>query len=207
MQRQQVPHAQKRPAPSGTRRPERSRVRLGPSQARPRQPAVHRPSRPLRRHAGGLHARLRGVQGGGSGAARERHHRGGPGDCENRGEHQSEPADRPHRSGRRSDRRPLGGRYAAVPGGGHAGHSRRAASALPLPRPAPRQDPQQRRPAIESDLEHQAAHGRAGVSGVPDADSDVELARRVRATTWCRAAFIRASSTRCRRRRSSSSSS
>ena len=47
---------------------------------------------------------------------------------------------------------------------------------------------------------------RAGLPRVPDADPDVELARRARATTSCRAASIPASSTRCRRRRSSSSS-
>ena len=46
----------------------------------------------------------------------------------------------------------------------------------------------------------------AGLQRVPDADPDGSSARRARATTWCPAACIPASSTPCRRRRSSSSS-
>ena len=47
---------------------------------------------------------------------------------------------------------------------------------------------------------------RPGLPGVPDADPDRLVARKARATSWCRRACTRASSTRCRRRRSSSSS-
>ncbi len=47
---------------------------------------------------------------------------------------------------------------------------------------------------------------RAGLHRVPDADPDRVVARRARATIWCRAACIRANSTRFRRRRRCSSS-
>ena len=50
------------------------------------------------------------------------------------------------------------------------------------------------------------AHEGAGLLRIPDADPDRLVAGRARAIIWCRRAFIRASSTRCRRRRSSSSS-
>ena len=46
----------------------------------------------------------------------------------------------------------------------------------------------------------------AGLHRVPDPDPDRLVARKARATSWCPRACIRASSTRCRRRRSSSSS-
>ena len=46
----------------------------------------------------------------------------------------------------------------------------------------------------------------AGLHRIPDADPDRILARRARATSWCRRGCIPASSMRCRRRRSSSSS-
>ena len=46
----------------------------------------------------------------------------------------------------------------------------------------------------------------AGLHRVPDADHHGLVARRGRGTSWCRRGCIRASSTRCRRRRSSSSS-
>ena len=49
-------------------------------------------------------------------------------------------------------------------------------------------------------------HDRAGLHRVPDADPDRLLARKARATSWCRRGCIPASSTPCRRRRSSSSS-
>ena len=41
---------------------------------------------------------------------------------------------------------------------------------------------------------------------IPDADPHRRRRRRARATSWCRAAFIPENSTRCRRRRSSTSS-
>ncbi len=69
-------------------------------------------------------------------------------------------------------------RAAAVPGRGHAGHSRRAAPALPVPRPAAREDPRQHHPALEGDCQHPAPDAGAGLSRVPDADPDVELAGR-----------------------------
>ena len=46
-----------------------------------------------------------------------------------------------------------------------------------------------------------------GFLRIPDADPDCVVARRVRAIFWFRRGFIRASSTLCRRPRSSSSSS
>ena len=60
--------------------------------------------------------------------------------------------------------------------------------------------------AREGDRLDPPPHDRAGLHRIPDADPDRELARKARAIIWCRAAFIPASSTRCRRRRSSSSS-
>ena len=50
-----------------------------------------------------------------------------------------------------------------------------------------------------------AADGRAGLHRVPDADPDRRLAGGGAAAITCRAGCIRASSTRCRRRRSNSS--
>ncbi len=51
-----------------------------------------------------------------------------------------------------------------------------------------------------------APHEGAGLLRIPDADPDRVVARKARATISCRRASIPASSTRCRRRRSSSSS-
>ena len=138
--------------------------------------------------------------------AGERHQRVGQGDRADRREHQSVAADRAHRGGRRSARGAVGRRGAAVSGGRHAGDSGRAAAAVPLSRSAARQDPRERRAAIEGDLEHPPADGRAGISRVSDADSDVELARRRARLSRAEPHSRRASSTRCRRRRSSSSS-
>ena len=49
-------------------------------------------------------------------------------------------------------------------------------------------------------------HGRSRLLRVLDADPDCVSARKARATSWCRSASIPASSTPCRRRRSSTSS-
>ena len=81
------------------------------------------------------------------------------------------------------------------------------AAQVPLPRPAPRAAAPQHHEARRDHRFDPPAHEGAGLLRVPDADPDRVVARRARATFWCRRGSIRESSTRCRRRRSSSSSS
>ena len=122
------------------------------------------------------------------------------------GERQPRAAHRRRRGGGRSRRGPVAGGDAAVPGGRDAGDSGRAAAALPLPRSAPREAARQHRAARAGDFEHPPADERAGLSRSSRRRSSPRARPKGRATTSCRAGSIRASSTRCRRRRSSSSS-
>ena len=103
-------------------------------------------------------------------------------------------------------RGPVAGRRAAAAGvrrhrvpGGHAPE-------LPLPRPAPRPHPPEHHAARPDHRLAPPPHDGPGLLRVPDADPDRVVSPRARATSWCRRASIPASSTRCRRRRSSSSS-
>ena len=99
------------------------------------------------------------------------------------------------------------GRAAAAPGQQRRRLPRGDAPALPLPRPAPRAAAPQHPAALPGHRQHPPPHDRGRLHRVPDADPD----RRAR-PEGARDYLVpephpsRASSTRCRRRRSSSSS-
>ena len=95
---------------------------------------------------------------------------------------------------------------AAVPHLGRRGGRRGAAAALPLPRPAPRQHGAQRRAAPPRGQVHPRLPGRARLPRGRDADPDQEHARGRARLPGAEPRSIPASSTRCRSRRSSSSS-
>ena len=116
---------------------------------------------------------------------------------------------RHRRGGSRRARDPAAerGEDAAVPDRRrHAGQRGRAA-ALSLSRSAPSAPAVQPGPAASRDDGDPEVFRRQWLLGDRDADPRQVHARRARATTWCRAACTRASSSRCRSRRSSSSRS
>ena len=78
--------------------------------------------------------------------------------------------------------------------------------ALPLPRSAAREGPPQHRAALPGDLQHPPAHDRAGLHRVPDADPDLELARGRARLPGAEPPASRQVLCACPRRRSSSSS-
>ena len=190
------------------RRPDGQAGRLGPSQARPRASAVHRPARSLRPHAVRVHAGLARP------SRRPKRLRlesvisvHGQVVGRDRGERQSGAAHR-RRRGRRRRRSTCSRR------------PRRCRSRWPGTQDIPEE---QRLRYRFLDLRREKMHAnvvlrsqvissirrrmtRRRVSRVPDADPHVELAGRRARLSGARAASIRASSTRCRRRRSSSSS-
>ena len=192
---------------AGRRRPRGAAVGLGASGARPRRRAVHRPARPLRHHPGARRRREPGLRGAGEGAGRVGDPRRRRGEGARR-RASSTRSCRPARS--RSTSRDV--------------EVLAAAEELPLPVFGEADYPEETRLKYRFlDLRREQLHAnimlrakviahparrdaRAGLHRVPDADPDRLLARRGRATSWCRAGCIRASSTRCRRRRSSSSS-
>ncbi len=78
---------------------------------------------------------------------------------------------------------------------------------LPVPRPAAARSAAQPRAPAQGDDRGAAVLRQRAVPRDRDADPHAVHARRARATTWCRAACIPASSSRCRSRRRSSSRS
>ena len=81
------------------------------------------------------------------------------------------------------------------------------AAQIPLPRSAPRDDPPQHHEALGDRIVAQAPHERGRLLRVPDADPDRLVARGRARLPGAVAACIPANSMRCRKRRSSSSSS
>ena len=84
--------------------------------------------------------------------------------------------------------------------------SRGAAAEIPLPRSAPRAGAQEHHAARGRDRHYPPPHDRGRVHRIPDADPDRLQPRRRARLPGARPHCIPASSTRCRRRRSSSSS-
>ena len=78
---------------------------------------------------------------------------------------------------------------------------------VPLPRSAAAAAAEQHRPAAPGDVGDPALLRRERLPRDRDADPHASRRPKGRATTWCRAACTRASSSRCRSRRSSSSRS
>ncbi len=121
-----------------------------------------------------------------------------------------------HRECRSADRRGRGlyprdrgagaRRRAADAGIWRAGISRRDPAAVPLPRPAPRASAPEHHEARRDHRFAAAADEGAGLLRISDADPHRLLAGRRARLSRAVAACIRASSTRCRRRRSSSNS-
>ena len=191
----------------GRYRPDRPPVRLVPPHPRPWRRAVHRPARPLRHDAMRRRSGFAGLQGGREAALRM-------GGADRRARCASVPP------GTENPELPTGavevfvtehrgarpGRRTAAAGLRRPRISRGDAAQVPLPRPAPREAAPEHHEARRDHRFAAPADEGAGLLRVPDADPDRLVARRARATTWCRRACIPASSTRCRRRRSSSSS-
>ena len=123
------------------------------------------------------------------------------------GDRQPGPADRRGRAGRRGAGGRLGGRAAAAAGQQRPRLSRGDAAQVPLPRPAPREDAQEHRAALADHRQHPPPDDRAGLHRVPDADPDRLVARGCARLPGAVAAASGPASTRCRRRRSSTSSS
>ena len=165
----------------------------------------------LRDHYGLTQVRRRprqpGLQGGRDGALRVGDPRRRQGARAARGHRQPEAADRRGRGVRRRDRGAVGGRGAAAAGVRRAGLSGGpAAAATASSTCAARRCTRNIMLRCRDHRLDPPAHDEAGLHRVPDADPDRVARPRARATSWCRRACTRASSTRCRRRRSSSSS-
>ena len=168
-----LPHTRLRRAQPRRCRPHRPPFRLGPPQARPRQPPVRGPAGPLRADAmrdrfepcGDLRGAGRGAQR--NGAHHHRRVRGA-----RRRDRQPGAADRRGRGLDPRDRRAGRSRAAAAAGEQRGGLWRGGAAALPLPRSAPRQDAAQYRAALRHHRLDSPAHDRAGLPRVPDADPD-----------------------------------
>ncbi len=188
-------------------RADRPPVGLGAPQARPRRGAVRRPARPLRAHADRLRRGFAGAARCSSGLRLESVVTI-DGNVKARAEGTTNPnlptgeIEVYARAVDRAEPR----RGAADAGGGRAGVSRGHPPQVPLPRPAARERARQHDAAQPGHRQPAPAHDRAGLHRVPDPDPDRHRAPRARATTWCRAGSIRASSTRSRRRRRCSSS-
>ncbi len=188
-------------------RQDRAAVRLVPPHPRPWRRAVHRPARPLRPDAGGGRSRLarpsrwprRCARNGWCGSTAR---------CAGAPPAPRTPTCRPARSRSIiSEIEVLG-----------------PAAELPMPVFGEQEYPEEirlkyrfldlRREQLHNNIMKRgaiidsirAAHEGAGLLRIPDADPDRVLAGRRARLSWCRRACIRASSTRCRRRRSSSSS-
>ncbi len=189
-------------------RPDGAAVRLVPSHARPRRPAVHRPARPLRPDPGGGRSGFAGLQ-------------GWPRSCAPNGWCGS--------TARCAGARPAP-RIPDLPTGAVEVYINEIevlgpAAELPMPVFGDQEYPEEirlkyrfldlrrerlHRNIIKRGADHRLdppAHEGAGLLRVPDADPDRVVARRRARLPGAVAASIRASSTRCRRRRSSSSSS
>ena len=188
-------------------RPVRASFRMGPSGARSRRPAVHRPARPLRPDPVRRRPQLAGLQRGRAGALGmgDPHRRHGEG--AHAGNRQPQPADGRRGSLHRRAGGAVGGGRAADAGLRRPRLSGGDAAQVPLPRPQARQAPPQHHEAGGDHFVAAPAHDGVRLLRVPDADPDRILARKARATSWCPRGSIPASSTPCRRRRSSSSSS
>ena len=184
----------------------RAPVGLGAPRARPRRPAVHRPARPLRPDPGRRRSRQPRLQDGRDGALRVGDPRRRPRARPPRGHRQRRAADRRGRAVRHRDRGAVGGQGVAGPGVRRARLPRRPAAAVPLPRSAARDAAQEHHAAQRDHRLDPPAHARESASSSSRRRSSPPPRPRARATSWCPRACIRASSTRCRRRRSSSSS-
>ena len=123
-----------------------------------------------------------------------------------RRDRQPQPADRRDRDFRARDRGAVGGQGTAAAGVRRAGLSGGHPPEIPLPRPAPRDAAQEHRGAHQDHRRDAQAHGRGRLHRILDADPDRVLAGRRARLPGAVAASIPASSTRCRRRRSSTSS-
>jgi hypothetical protein len=184
----------------------RASVGLGSPDPRSWRAAVPRFARPLWPHAVRHRSEFAGIRQGRDDPRRMGGARRRPGGGAQRGDHQRVPAHRPCRGAHRPYRDPERRRRIAVAGVRRSALSGGPASSLPLPRPAARQDPRQHHQALPDHLLDPPAYDGAGASSSSRRRSSPRRARRARATSWCRAGFIRAGSTPCRRPPSSSSS-
>ena len=200
-----LPHLRR--APRERHRPDGPPVRLVPSHPRPWRRAVHRPARPLRHDPMRRRSGFAGLQGGREAAL-------GMGGADRRqGAPRAPPAPRirtcrPARSRSTSARSRCWARRPNCRCRCSASRNIRRTCGckyrfLDLRREKLHQNIMTRGAIVDS---HAHAHEGAGLLRVPDADPDRLVARKARATSWCPRAFIPASSTRCRRRRSSTSS-
>ena len=118
-----------------------------------------------------------------------------------------EPANRRGRGPRGRPRSAVRGEGAAAAGVRRAGLSRGDAAEIPLPRSPPREPARQHHEKAGHHLVAAQPHARGGVLRVPDPDPHRVLAGRRARLSRAVARASRASSMRCRRRRSNSSSS
>ena len=201
-----LPQPYLRPVEENRRRRVRPPVGLGAPRARPWRPAVHRSARPLRPDPDRRRSGFAGLQDGRDRARRMGDPRRRRGQGARRRDRQRQPADRRDRDLRARDRSAVGGQGTAAAGVRRARLSRGHPPEIPLPRPAPRHAAQEHRGAHEDHRRDAQAHGGGGLHRIFDADPDGFLARRRARLPGAVAASIPASSTRCRRRRSSTSS-
>ncbi len=168
--------------------------------------AVYRPARPLRLDPGRRRPRQPGLQGrrkaalgmGGAGRRQGPHPSG-----RNR---KSRPAHRHGRSVRDRDRGVGPGGRIADAGIRRSGISGGHPAPLSLPRSAARAAAHQHHEARRDHRFDPPAHEGGRLLRIPDPDPDRIAHRKARGTIWSRRVFIPASSTRCRRPRSNSSS-
>ena len=119
---------------------------------------------------------------------------------------QRQAADRRDRGLRPRDRGAVGGEGAAAAGVRRARLSRGHPAEIPLPRPAPRHAAQEHREAHQDHRRDAPPHGRGRLHRIFDADPDRLVAGGRARLPGAEPHPSRASSTRCRRRRSSTSS-
>ena len=199
-------HPHLRRASPFRRRQDRPPLGLGASAARSRRAPVHRSPRSLRHHPGGRRSEIAGLRArrdaeAGMGGA---HRRRGGGAADR--DAQSQPADRRGRGQGERDRGAVGGQGAAAPRVRRARLPRGDAAQISLPRSSAREPARQHHEAAGHHLVASEAHAGRGLLRVPDTDPDRFEPRGRARLSRALAACIRASSTRCRRRRSNSSS-